>query len=67
MRDQDVLFDRDGVARADVVLGLVPIVFAAVYGVSAAAFEAWTVSIAGGAIVSATLIADTLFRHPPGR
>lgn len=59
--------DHDGVTRPDIVLAMVPIVFAAAYGVAAAAFEAWTASLAGGAIVSATLIADALFRHPPGR
>lgn len=57
--------DHDGVTRPDIVLGMVPIVFVAAYGVGAAAFAAWTASLAGGAIVSATLIADALFRHPP--
>lgn len=66
MSRRERLLDAPGaLARADLILAVLPLLFLGIYGIGSVAFDARSVAAAVAAIACCLVVADGLFWHSP--
>lgn len=64
-RRERLLDSPDALARADLILAVLPLLFLGIYGVGALAFDTRSMAAAAASVACCALVADGLFWHSP--